>query len=363
MIRQRVDRHGNISQLEPESELAGCTLPVSEIGVIKEGPVKKWIAAKRRWDTKFASSKRKVQKHRAKEMALGYHQFGDGEVPPPSALAGRRKLGEDLTEAKKTRSMGMTLWAVWGSKHDKKTIVLEQEADKTAETTTVTEADGANARPLDDVKTAQGRRLDAAHGTDKSRSRSRRRTVTDQHQTEGDLIDENTPAAVIYNRLSGKRSIVASEDTNITPEFVTSPNTPQILVRSPTVDKDESELKRPKAGGIAFPFSLKSHGATASMTTLTSSVGVQPVEDIRTPGSKSGNDGQQNVDGAEPSVVVNGQEEGEDQKSLQQSGTISPDMEGAIVVGIGEVANPDRPHVDRFFSAQEVLPPQSTTGN
>jgi len=104
MIRQRVDRHGNISALEHESELPGCNLPASEIGVIKEGPVKKWMTAKEQWDSKFATAKRRVQKKRAKEMAEGFQQFGDGEVPPPSALAGRRKLGEAPLRAAERRS-------------------------------------------------------------------------------------------------------------------------------------------------------------------------------------------------------------------------------------------------------------------
>src|SRR6266496_4421749 len=108
MIRQRVDRHGNIFRLEPASELPGCNLPVNEIGVIKEGPIRKWMNAKKEWDTKYASAKRRVQKQRAKEMANGYQQFDDGEVPPPSALAGRRKAGEELKEEKRQRSTGMS---------------------------------------------------------------------------------------------------------------------------------------------------------------------------------------------------------------------------------------------------------------
>jgi acetyl esterase/lipase len=285
MIRQRVDRHGNISPLQPETELPGCNLPTSEIGVIKEGPVKKWMAAKRQWDTKFAASKRKVQKKRAKEMAEGYQQFGDGEVPPPSALAGRRRLGEDLKEEKKKRSYGMSLWALWGSKHDQKAIVLEQEADREVETTTATPTDGKGARGLHDTKTAQGKQMDNEKRPDySSRSRSRRRTVTDRGQTEGDDVDENTPASVINSKLVEKRGGEKNDD--LTPSFVDS-DAPQILVRSPTMENVENEReKRPKAGGIAFPFSLKKHHPTASMTTLTSSVGVPAGKDVVTAGAK-----------------------------------------------------------------------------
>jgi len=273
MIRQRVDRHGLISPLESEEELIACNIPSSEIGTIKEGPVKKWMTAKAHWDTKFASSKRKVQKQRAKEMAKGYHAFGNGEVPPPSALAGRR-TGNELKEEKKTKSIGMSLWSLWGSKHDEKTTVRGQKADREPEVTLASSADGANARPLDELRTKQGIQMDTPRA-EYSRSRSRRRTVTDQRQTEGD-VDENTPASVLHRNLAERRG--ESNDRNLTPDFES--NLPAILVRSPTAERDESELKRPKAGGIAFPFSLKQEAETASMMTLTSDEGVQPAEDF-----------------------------------------------------------------------------------
>ena len=114
MIRQRVDRHGNIFPLEPPSQLSACNMPASEIGVIKEGPVRKWTAAKREWDTKYASVKRRVQKRRMKEMAKGYQTFGDGEVPPPTALAGRRKIGEDVKEEEEKTKHGIVLVVLVG---------------------------------------------------------------------------------------------------------------------------------------------------------------------------------------------------------------------------------------------------------
>lgn len=121
MIRQRVDRHGNIFPLELPSSLPALQMSANEIGVVKPGPVRKWMNAKKQWDSKFAREKRKVQRQRVEEMAKGYQGFGDDEVPPPSALAGRRGLGMEK-EAKRGKSWGMSLWSLWGSSHDEKTV-------------------------------------------------------------------------------------------------------------------------------------------------------------------------------------------------------------------------------------------------
>lgn len=125
MIRQRVDRHGHIFPLDPPSSMPALQMSANEIGVIKPGPVQRWLNAKKEWDTKYAREKRRVQKQRAKEMAKGYQSFGDKDVPPPSALAGRRGLSIPKEE-KKTRSWGMSLWSLWGSSHDDHTVRLSK---------------------------------------------------------------------------------------------------------------------------------------------------------------------------------------------------------------------------------------------
>lgn len=121
MIRQRIDRHGKIFPLGPPSALPALQVSPNEIGVIKPGPVRKWMEAKKKWDSKFAKEKRKVQKQRIEEMAKGFEGFGDDEVPPPSALAGRRGLNMEK-EPKRGKSWGMSLWSLWGSSHDEKTV-------------------------------------------------------------------------------------------------------------------------------------------------------------------------------------------------------------------------------------------------
>jgi hypothetical protein len=370
MIRQRVDRHGNISHLEPASELPACNLPPSEIGVIKEGPVKKWMAAQRHWDTKFASAKRRVQKQRAKEMAQGYQQFGDGEVPPPSALAGRRKTGDDLKEEKKSRSMGMSLWSLWGSKHDEDAIKLEQEADKAPETTVASSMDGAGARPLQDTKTTQGKLLDKGKQASYSRSRSRRRTVTDEHQTDYDkTVDENTPASdllALKNAKTGQGS-----DDHLTPDFAASGTNPAILVRAPT--NEESELKRPKAGGIAYPFSLQGHHTTASMTTLTSEIGVPPATDVRTEGVMQSGVQENAADIRAVNGTGSSSKKGKvmrenekpveglvDKRKEKKNGVAASSVSSeGNVVDNGEVKSAERPPLETFVTAADELPTSS----
>ena len=121
MIRQRVNRHGQIFPLDPPASMPALQISANEVGVIKPGPVKKWLSAKKQWDQKYAREKRKVQKQRAREMAQGFQGFGNDEVPPPSALAGRRGLSMPKEE-KKTKSWGMSMWSLWGSSHDENTV-------------------------------------------------------------------------------------------------------------------------------------------------------------------------------------------------------------------------------------------------
>jgi acetyl esterase/lipase len=123
MIRQRVDRRGIIYPLEPASSLPCLQVPANEIGVIKPGPVLKWKEAQTRWNSKFAKDKRRVQIQRVKDIIRGFEGFGDDEIPPPSALAGRRCRNVPMKpEGKKPRNWGMSLWSLWGSSHDEKMV-------------------------------------------------------------------------------------------------------------------------------------------------------------------------------------------------------------------------------------------------
>lgn len=229
MIRHRVTRHGVIFPLGPACDLPGCSLDRDLVGVIKVGPVKKWMEQKQHWETRFHRHKVRVHQKRLEDMVRGFEGFGDGELPPPSALAGRRKAGADLGEKKKTRSLGLALWSLWGSKHDEKTVEREKQAGKEAETRIATPAEGKEeAKPVNNdgklkPSTESGEAVDNP-------------PVLTRQALNKDDIGESSP---------GKGLVDPNSATGVTG-------------------------KRPKIGGIAMPFSLGKEADTASMITLNS---------------------------------------------------------------------------------------------
>lgn len=129
MIRQRVNRHGIVYPLALPSELACLHLDPASIGAIKPGPVRKWMAQKKVIDNKFAGDKKKVQKRRLKEIQQGYEMIGEGEHPPPTALAGRR-TADMPAEKRLKKSWGLAMWSGWGSSHDENTLERAEKHDQ-----------------------------------------------------------------------------------------------------------------------------------------------------------------------------------------------------------------------------------------
>lgn len=128
MIREQIDFQGRIFELPPESQFPALQIPPEHVGVIKEGPVRRWLAAKRKWDSRFSKTKKVVDKKRAKEVALIKKAMGDGdgERPPPTALYGRMKR-EKVGEAAAAggvgkESLGLKFWSLMGYRHDGKTV-------------------------------------------------------------------------------------------------------------------------------------------------------------------------------------------------------------------------------------------------
>lgn len=267
MIRQRVTRHGVIFPLAPASELPGCTMPRELVGVVKEGTVRKWLKQKNEWDRRYASSKKKVHKKFVQDLTIGYEGFGEGELPPPSALAGRRKKGDkEVTGvAKRAKSMGLAMWSGWGSKHDKMTMDREEKAERDGsegvEFTASTAAGGEGARSFGEIERQGTAAPNSPPGSARNpmspRSRSRRVTVRDERQTEAaDDVDENTSVAELLANREDK------DAKKPIPLLLTPDHDPEVGIGSTG--------KRPYVDGIAVPFSIKKEADTASMMTLTS---------------------------------------------------------------------------------------------
>jgi acetyl esterase/lipase len=225
IIRQRVDRHGDIYPLAPANELPALQVPKDEVGVIQIEPVRKWMEAKQQWDGKYAKIKRKLQKQRIKDMTTGGPVgFGAGESPPPSALAGRRKK-DDLGAVKKNKkSMGLAMWSMWGSRHDEHTIEREQKAeqkDKDVSTDTEAPSETANAQDVaatsGDTNGGSTSSILPVKSANNNSTRRRRRTitVTDTGQIEGH--DSNLPLP----STNGNTSPVNQTETSLlTPQFL-----------------------------------------------------------------------------------------------------------------------------------------------
>ncbi|ROV88525.1 hypothetical protein VSDG_09346 [Cytospora chrysosperma] len=324
MIRQRVTRHGVIFPLAPPSELPGCTMPSELVGVVKEGPVRKWLAQKNEWDRRFASAKKKTQKKFLQDLIVGYEGFGEGELPPPSALAGRRLKGDNevMGTKKRVKSMGLAMWSGWGSKHDKNTMAREEKAekegDKPIDVMAATGEDGQGARPYGDIKRQSTAKPSSP--PENQRSRSRRVSVRDERQTGDDSdgeVDENTP--------------------------------------------------RPYVDGIAVPFSIKKDGAeTASMMTLTSDMGHQgqgvgPASRTISPSPWAGRDSGELVGGRDSDLMVDGHA-GVDGVSEVNGLVPAYVVDGDGGDGGGVTPALERPGLETYSTAAENLPTSSSNG-
>lgn len=372
MIRQRVTRHGVIFPLPPASQLPGCALARDLVGVPKQGPVQKWLDQRKQWDRKFATAKRKVHKRFIDDLAVGYEGFGDGEFPPPSALAGRRRKGSAHAKpSKRGKSMGLAMWSLWGSKHDKMTMNREEKADREDQGVEMMGATGAGtegegARSFADLE-RQGTAAAAAAASPTSarngRSRSRRRQVTYERQDENNENgedQENVAAAATGGQ----------QEQFLSPGY--HPPPPQHNQPDPEVGIGTTG-KRPYVDGIAVPFSLKKEAETASMMTLTSTLSLgqgglasprlsttsRPMSPAdRESGEAVVSNGDRDEEGkAETSPNANHETSDEVAGDGKGKGKDKEGAETAVVQDPAAAATPaERPGLETFVTAAEGLP-------
>ena len=230
MIRQRVDRHGIVFPLAPAHDLPATRMTPNEVGVVKPIPIKRWIAAKQRYDMQYADLKRKVQRRRLEQVASGQRIACEpGEQPPPSALAGRRTSKDDEQKTKLRRSMGLAMWSGWGSKHDKHAVQREEDSMQSPEDEKHEHKAGGEAvgivpelrEPSTRIRSessSRTRRRSIAHPA-AARDRSRRRTISvvNQGQTEGTSDTLSSPTSALDTPTSAEQDTTAQDNLISTP--------------------------------------------------------------------------------------------------------------------------------------------------
>ncbi|TFY78435.1 hypothetical protein EWM64_g5576 [Hericium alpestre] len=118
MIRERVDIHGRARPMEPKDQVGALRLRPPEVGVIKEAPVKRWLAGQARMDAKYPRRAARLERRRKKlvkraEMMIrdardqGFLMQGEKD-----GVQGRPKKLVRLDSAGSSMSMGTSKGAV-----------------------------------------------------------------------------------------------------------------------------------------------------------------------------------------------------------------------------------------------------------
>lgn len=370
MIRQRVTHHGVLLPLPPARDLPATRVRPSDVGTIQPAMLTKWLATRAAWDKRYARAKAAAHAQLARDLATGLEPCGEGERPPPSALAGRRVVGREYAGwMKKGKGWGLALWGVWGSKHDKLTVERELKAEGEVGADvgrTVVEGDGTEgegARPFEEIAAQEGVAApDAAEGEGVSGNReaAAASSPSDDRFLGGRGIG-SSPAAEGSRSRSRRRTVVDENQTG-PPDLSAVDEMPQVAVE----DADDSEVelgvlgKRPKIEGIAMPFSLGREADTASMITLTSRDGpaaVAPGAPVLGASIVAGD-----ADEDEPTQLPEEEKSEERAKEIAEAvdtsgtGGVADKSEGVDKeLGLG-TATTERPGIETFVTAREELP-------
>ncbi|QRV97947.1 carbohydrate esterase family 10 protein [Ceratobasidium sp. AG-Ba] len=114
MIRERVSTSGVLRPLEPESELAACTMDLADIGAINAAAVKRYLEGQALWDEKFKSTIKSIAKERAKHLELARKEGRKSIAALHGALANgspSRKSEDDTGSASSSMTfLGSSTW-------------------------------------------------------------------------------------------------------------------------------------------------------------------------------------------------------------------------------------------------------------
>ncbi|KAL2197818.1 Alpha/Beta hydrolase protein [Corynascus similis CBS 632.67] len=362
MIRQRVSRHGAILPLPEPTELPGCRMERDLVGVVKVGTVRKWLEHKRRWDTRFRKAKARVHRRRLRDVVdgAGYEVFGEGEVPPPSALAGRRRRAGEEEDKKKKRErakgLGLSLWALWGSKHDEATVHREALAAKAPEVGIANPSEqGQGARTFSDLerqKEQLAKEGGDAASSQTGKSRAWRGIVGEKQVEETGVGTHGSSATPAESGLDLRPAGPVGGADNGAQQAPTpaAPKTSGLLSPADALETGVTG-KRVVIGGLATPFSLRKEPETASMVTLADQNSVRlPTADsssfVAAPSMKT-KEGQEG-EAADSSARCEGEKDA-------QGGT--PGFATPFGTPFLSPTTPgERPDLERFVTADENIP-------
>lgn len=334
MIRQRVTFHGAVYSLPPAEDLPACTMHSDLVGVIKVGPVRKWLDHKRHWEKRFRSTRRRVREQRLRDMATGYEIFSEGDVPPSTSLAGRRKIGgPEFIIKKKVRGLGLALWSLWGSKHDEMTVQRERDADTSPDVKNATSAQGEGARTYSDIQRQEKTGPSSKFSKLVSLKPLRKRSVMDEMQVVGDRLEAPRDDSTMPAMPTGHH---AEEDGDF-------------LWPGRATGESGATGKRMFIEGLATPFSVQKEADTASMITL------QPSRPS-TPGPNSFSFPAQGGAGEGSGGDQKGERDDDDEDDALSPGTAvtTPFATPMPMVTPGLMTPGGRPELETFVTAQEV---------
>lgn len=122
MVRQRVSTTGRLRPLEPADALPATTVQPASVGRLHQGPVRKWMAERAKYDDKYRKdleyyrSIRRMDRDKAEATGFLQGKF-EGEQPPLSSLAGwsdeqlALRCGQSVDEIGKKVNMALASWA------------------------------------------------------------------------------------------------------------------------------------------------------------------------------------------------------------------------------------------------------------
>lgn len=99
MIRERVAVDGKIRPLEDESEIAILKLSPEDIGVIKDGPLRRWAQGRKIWEQKFMGRYKKIQVRREQHIKRSNKRTEEAMKKLASQKSKKKRVGTKSSAA------------------------------------------------------------------------------------------------------------------------------------------------------------------------------------------------------------------------------------------------------------------------